>query len=152
MEKFNITRHGYDPVQVNTYLDQIIVEVEKMVGEIKAKDAHILELEDSIKDTKKLEERIEQYERMENTMNRAIFMAQKTSDNIKVTAQRESEIILDEARRNASRIVNEALMSAERTEMEANMLRRNIVIFKRRLKGIIEEQSKIVDDIENVEL
>ena len=50
------------------------------------------------------------------------------------------------------KIVNDALLRAEKTEMEANMLRRNVTIFKRRLKDIVEAQLEIVNDIEKVEL
>ena len=88
---------------------------------------------------------------MEGTLNRAIVMAQRTTDQMKSAAHKESEIILEDAKRNASRIVNESLLKAEKTEMEAEMLRRNINIFKRKLRGLIETQLSLVDDIEKVE-
>ena len=59
--------------------------------------------------------------------------------------------LMDDAKKNASRIVNEALLRAEKTEMEANMLRRNINVFKRRIKAIIEEQLESVEEIDKVE-
>ena len=88
---------------------------------------------------------------MEGTLNRAIVMAEKTSEQIKLSAHHESETIINDARRNANRIVNDALLRAEKTEMEANLLKRNVTIFKRRLKDIIEAQLEIVNDIEKVE-
>lgn len=152
MEKFNRTLRGYDPAEVNNFLDQIIKQVEDMVSEIKSKDARISELEGLEQENIHLKEKLEQYERMEGTLNKAILMAQKTSDQIKSTAQQESDIIIDDAKKNASRIVNEALLRAEKTEFEASMLRRNINVFKRRLKDIIESQLEVVNDIEKVEL
>ena len=89
---------------------------------------------------------------MEATLNRAILMAQKTSDQMRVAAHQESEVILDDAKKNANRIINEALLQAEKTEQEANMLRRNINIFKRRIKAIIEEQLQVVDELDKTEL
>ena len=88
---------------------------------------------------------------MESTLNKAIIMAQKTSEQIKVSAIKESETLIEDARTNASRIVNEALLRAEKTEMEANMLRRNINVFKRRLKDIIQSQMDAINDIEKVD-
>ena len=41
MEKFNRTANGYDPDEVNAFLDQVINQVEKIVGELKAGDARI---------------------------------------------------------------------------------------------------------------
>lgn len=151
MEKFTRTLRGYDPEEVNAFVDQVIGQVEKMVSEMKAKDSKINELKSLESENAHLKEKLTQYERMEGTLNKAILMAQKTSDQIKANAHRESEIILEDAKRNASRIVNEALLRAEKTEMEANMLKRNINIFKRRLKSIIEQQLEMVNDIEKVD-
>ena len=151
MEKFNRTLRGYDPVEVNAFVDQVIGQVEKMVSEGKAKDAKINELNTLEQENKVLRDKLAQYERMENTLSKAILMAQKTSEQIKLNAIKESETILEDAKRNASRIVNEALIRAEKTEMEANMLKRNINIFKRRLKSIIEQQLEMVNDIEKVD-
>ena len=152
------TFKNYTPEQVDQFLDQIIKQVEIMIEDNKAKnreialrDKKIEELSKYVANTAHVQEKLAQYERMEGTLNRAIMMAQKTSDQIKSTAHRESEIILNDAKMNASRIVNESLLKAEKTEMEAEMLKRNITIFKRKLRGLIEAQLEMVDDIEKVE-
>ena len=80
------------------------------------------------------------------------MMAQKTSDQLKISAHRESEIILDDAKKNASRIVNDALIKAEKIENDAETMKRNINVLKRRLKNIIESQLEIIDDIDDLEL
>ena len=123
MEKFTRVMRGYDPDEVNNFLDQVIKRVEKMIADIDAKNKLIVDKNDEIRrlkskidETSALKEKLEQYERMESTLNRAILMAQKTSDQLKVAAHRESEIILDDAKKNASRIVNEALIKAEKIE------------------------------------
>ena len=79
------------------------------------------------------------------------MMAQKTSEQIKVSDIKESETLIEDAKSNASRIVNEALLRAEKTEMEASMLRRNINVFKRRLRDIIQTQMDVINDIEKVD-
>ena len=154
----NKTFRNYTPEQVDQFLDQVIKQVEIMIEDNKAKnreialrDKKIEELSKIVASTSHMQEKLAQYERMEGTLNRAIMMAQKTSDQIKSTAHRESEIILNDAKMNASRIVNESLLKAERTELEAEMLKRNVKIFKRKLRGLIEAQLEMVDDIEKVE-
>ena len=151
MEKFNRALRGYDPEEVNAFLDQVITQVEKMIAEGKEKDKKIYELQHLEQENIHLKEKLEQYERMESTFNKAIIMAQKTSEQIKVSAIKESETLIEDAKTNASRIVNEALLRAEKTEMEANMLRRNINVFKRRLKDIIQSQMDAINDIEKVD-
>ena len=152
MDKFNRTLRGYDPEEVNNFLDQIIDRVELMVKDIKEKDETINQLKEELENTKEIREKLAQYERMEDTLNRAIIMAQKTSDQLKVSAHRESEIMIDDAKKNASRIVNEALLRAEKIENDAITLKRNVNIFKRRLKDIIETQLEVIDEIDKVEL
>ena len=151
MEKFNRVLRGYDPDEVNNFLDHVIAEVEKMVSEIKAKDEEIVSLKAELVKQDSLKSKLANYERLEDTMNKAIFMAQKTSEQMKVNAHNEAQLIMDDAKKNASRIVNEALLRAEKTEMEENMIRRNINVFKRRIKAIIEEQLESVEEIDKVE-
>lgn len=151
MEKFTRTLRGYDPDEVNHFIDQVISQVEIMVNDIKSKNKKIAELSSLEEENAKLKEKLATYERMESTLNRAILMAEKTSEQIKLSAHQESETIINDAKRNANRIVNDALLRAEKTEMEADMLRRNITIFKRKLKSIIEAQLDMVNDIEKVD-
>ena len=159
MENFTRVMRGYDPDEVNNFLDQVIKRVEKMIADIDAKNKLIVDKNDEIRrlkskidETSALKEKLEQYERMESTLNRAILMAQKTSDQLKVAAHRESEIILDDAKKNASRIVNEALIKAEKIENDADMMKRNINVLKRRLKNIVESQLEIIDDMDKLDI
>ncbi len=158
MDNKSRTFKNYTPEEVDRFLDQIIKQVERMIEdnkiknkEIEVRDKKIEELEKLVASVPSLKEKLSHYERMEGTLNRAIVMAQRTTDQMKSAAHKESEIILEDAKRNASRIVNESLLKAEKTEMEAEMLRRNINIFKRKLRGLIETQLSLVDDIEKVE-
>ncbi|MBR2833371.1 MAG: DivIVA domain-containing protein [Bacilli bacterium] len=152
MERFNRILRGYDPEEVNAFLDQVIARVELMVSDIEKKDKEIKELKVKLAGIDEMQEKLGQYERMEDTLNRAILMAQKSSDQMKLSAHRESELLLEDAKSNASRIVNEALMRAEKIENESITLKRNVNIFKRRLKDIIESQLDVIEEIDKVEL
>src|SRR5574344_1061864 len=152
MDKFNRTLHGYDPMEVNNFLDNVISQVEKIINSSKAKDARISELEQQLKDYSELKIKLAQYEHMEETLNKAIFMAEKTSAQMKLTASREGELIVEDAKRNANRIVNNALLKASETEREAEMLKRNVTIFKRKVKDELECQLDMIDDIEKIDI
>ncbi len=146
---FSRTLRGYNPEEVNEFLDKIIKQVETIVSESKEKDLKIAALEQQIETSK---HKLETYEKMEQTLNRAILMAQKTSEQIKLNAHDESELIINDAKQNANRIVNEALMRAEKTEREALTLKRNINIFKRRVKDIVEAQLEVVSEMDQIDL
>ena len=61
-------------------------------------------------------------------------------------------MIIRDAKNNASRIVNEALLKAEKIEIQADTLERNMRIFKKKLKAIMEQQMAVVEEIEILEL
>ena len=79
-------------------------------------------------------------------------MAQKTADQMRLSANEQAEAIINESKNNANRIINEALLKAEKTRYEADMLRRNLVVYKKRLKGVLETQMDLIDDIEKIEI
>ena len=152
MDKFTQVRKGYDPVEVNAYFDKVIDQVELLVKELKIKNERIKELEQYEQENKVLKDKLDQYIRNENNLNNTIILAQRTSDQIKVSAQQEKDILLDDARKSASRIVNEALMRAEKIEYDTKRLQKNVDLFKKRLRDIIETQLSLVDEIDKEDL
>ncbi|HIS90951.1 MAG TPA: DivIVA domain-containing protein, partial [Candidatus Faecisoma merdavium] len=116
------------------------------------KEKYNLELNKLKQENLTLTSKIAQFERMEENLKRAILMAEKTSEQIKLTAYQERDIIVTDAKKNANRIVNEALLKAEEVQKETDTLRRNIIIFKRRLKEALSTQAELIEDIEKIEL
>jgi cell division initiation protein len=149
MQKFKRTLRGYDPKEVNTFLDDVIGQVEKMVLEKKDRDDQITKLKANITN---LSAQIERYKMIEMTLNKTIVAAQDSGEQIRRMAKQESELIINEARKNANRIINEALLRAEKTEYQTNLMRKNISVFKRRLRDMIESQLEIIDDIEVLDI
>ena len=152
MEKFSRVLRGYDPEEVNDFLDKVIAKVEAMVKELEEKDKQIIELKKLEQENLNLTGKIAQFERMEENLKRAILMAEKTSEQIKLTAYQERDIIISDAKKNANRIVNEALLKAETIEKESDTLRRNMIVFKRRLKDALSTQVELIEDIEKIEI
>ena len=152
MEKFTRVPDGYNPSEVNQFLDQIISRVSIMIEESKEKDRIISELKSKLAETESIRDKLSQYQKMEQTLSKAIYMAQKTADQMRTMAYQERDTIIEEARNNANRIVNESLLKAEKTKDEADMLRRNVNIFKRRIRNIVEAQIEVIEDLDKIEL
>ena len=142
MEKFSYEANGYNRNEVNQFVGDVIRETEGIITRVKKQNA---EIED-------LKKELEHYKVMEDTLKSAIMKAEETGDNIKKMAREERDMILTDAKHNASRIVNEALLKAEKIESQADLIERNMRIFKRKLKAIVEQQVAIVDEIEVLEL
>ena len=141
MEKFNTVFRGYDKYQVQKCLDEIIKSYEGLLDKSKRTEA----------ENKRLLDKLAYYERVEETLNRAIFTAESASDQIKTAARRESETMINEARRNASRIINDALLKAEKAQDHAEQLKRNVNILKKRVRQIIETQLEVIDELDRVD-
>jgi cell division initiation protein len=146
MDKFKKTLRGYNPKEVNAFLDEVIGQFEKMVTDLKEKDKELFAVQQKVN---ALEEQVNRYKMIENTLNRTIVAAQDSGEQIRRIAKQESEMIINEARRNSNRIVNDALVRAERAEFEASVIRKNILLYKNKIRGIIESQLEIIDEIGN---
>ena len=142
MEKFSYEANGYKRQEVNQFVSDVIAQTEGIIKKCKAQGEAL----------EKLKAEIEHYKRMEATLQTAILKAEETGDNIKRMAREEHEMIVRDAKNNASRIVNEALLKAEKIENHAENLEKNMKIFKRKLKVIMEQQMAVVDEIELLEL
>lgn len=142
MEKFSYEANGYNRNEVNQFVSDVIRETEGIITRVKKQNIEIEELK----------KEIQHYREQENNLKNALIQADVTSDNIKKTALEERDMIVRDAKSNASRIVNEALLRAEKIELQADTLERNMRIFKKKLKAIMEQQQAIVDEIEILEL
>lgn len=154
LEKFSRTLHGYNPEEVNSFLDEVINQVEKLIESNRQKNEEILLLKSQIKNAKTSDELIkkaQKFDELEATLNKAIVMAENTGEHIRRVAKQERDLMLEEAKKNASVIINDALVRSEKIEYQASFLRKNIIMFKRKLKINLEEQLKLVDDIEVID-
>lgn len=142
MDKFNLETNGYSRSEVNKFIDDVIANTESMIKRVKSQQTEI----------NNLKEELVKYKKMEETLKGSMYKAEEASTNIKKQAMDEGKIIVEEARKNASRIVNDALLRAEKIELKADILERNVRIFKRKLKLVIEQQLAVVDEIEILDL
>ncbi|MBR1748917.1 MAG: DivIVA domain-containing protein [Bacilli bacterium] len=138
MKKFSTSFSGYNKSEVNSFVSDVAKEYESMLNNLKNRDQEI----------HALKEKLLQYQNMENTLNKALLVAEDASNQIKRMARDESKTIIDDAKRNASRIVNDALMRAEKLEADGENLRKRIVIFKRKFRSIIEAELENIDEID----
>lgn len=137
MRKFNVSLNGYNKLEVNNFVNEVTSEYESMLSKLKKQDEEIARLKNDL----------EKYKNMESTLNRAIFIAEDASNQIKRVARDEAKGVLEDAKRNASRIVNDALIKADKIENDAETLKRRVVIFKKRLRSVVDEQIEFIDSI-----
>lgn len=141
MNGFNTVFRGYDKEEVKKYLDKVIKEYERLLNEKKIVDEKVNDLS----------KQLEKYEQLESTLNRALFSAENASDEIKRVARLEAEELINEAKRNANRIINDALIKAEKANDDADRLKRNVTLLKKRLRAIIEGQLEVIEEMDRLD-
>lgn len=138
VEKFRVGLSGYSKDDVNKFVSDVTEEYENLLNKLKESDEKV----------RSLEAELVHYKQLENSLNRAIMLAEETTNNIKKSAYDESKVIVDDAKKNASRIVNTALLRAESIERENESLRRKVASYKKRFKDLLEEN---LDELEKID-
>jgi cell division initiation protein len=142
VKKFSKTFRGYNPKEVNAFLDTVITQVDKIVNDSKQKDTIITELQNTIN----------RYKSLETTLNTSIVAAQENNDRIRQMAKQEGDTLVSESRKNANRIISDALIRAEKIQYDAELLKKNIFLFKKRVRGMLEQQIELVDELDKENL
>ena len=145
MDKFKRSLNGYNIEEVNTFIDDVIKKVESILEEEKK-----IKQEISLKDIKikDLEQVVEHYKNIEKQMNTSIITANESGEYIKRLAKTERDAIIEDARKNANRIISDALIRAEKIEYKTELLRKNIVSYKNRVRTMLNQQLDIIDDLD----
>ena len=158
MDRFSRTLHGYNPEEVNKFLDDIIAQVERIIKSSKLKDKEIANLREQINSLSKVKPdeaivaKAKKYDELEGKLLEAIDMAKNTGEQYKLAAKQERNLILQEAKHNADLIMKDAIMKSKQIEYQVELLRKNIISFKRKLRVNLEEQIKFVDQIEVIDI
>ena len=145
MRKFKRSIAGYDVNEVNAFVDDVIRKVENSIKEEEKIKRDIYDKDTKIKE---LEAALEKYKIMENNLNNSILEAQNNVEYIKRVAKSEGDAIISEARKNANRIISDALIRAEKTQYEAELLKKNVNLFKSRVRVILNQQLDLIDDLD----
>ena len=140
-EKFKTAFNGYNKEDVNSFIKSVTKEYESMLERLKKSDA---ENED-------LKKKLVEYQNLENTLRRSLLIAEESNKELRRVAKNESIQMVEEARRNASRIVNDALIKAERIEANADALKRRAIMYKRKIKQLLDEQNQMLHKFDDIE-
>lgn len=137
-KEFRKVLRGYDEAEVDEFLDRVVKDYEALYKEV-----------GSLKDRLAVhEERAAQYHGMEETLKKTLVVAQETADHLKANARREGELILKEAEVKAGKIIDEAMDRAREIIAENDELRRQAMMFRSRLRSMLQSQMELLDSQE----
>ena len=142
MKRFGIVNNGYDINEVNRFVDIVIRKLELLNNEnVNLK-----------KEKEELENKLAQGNSIDDKLSRAILAAEEASDKMKKLAKAESAMMIEDAKRNANAIIHESLVEAEKIQNEAELLKKNITVYKNRVKSLLQAQLEIAEDLDSIKL
>jgi cell division initiation protein len=97
-QEFKRVMRGYDPVEVDTFMDMMANEFEEVLKSQKEMRDRLVELDVQLKD----------YRQIEKTLQQTLLQAQETTGKTYEAARKEAELIAREAEQKAARIVEQA--------------------------------------------
>ena len=154
MENFNTLR-SENSNDVMKYLGQVMDRLAQIESDNSLKDRQLynydLEVKRLQQEIMNLKNQLNYYKTIEATLNNSMKMIRSTGEQIKNNALKEREVILVDAKNNASRILNDALIKAEKISMESDKVKKDVVIYKNKVRSLIECQLDIIDDIDKID-
>jgi cell division initiation protein len=125
---------GYNEDQVNEVLDRVIEDYSAYVHEN-------IELKDRIS---VLNDGIQHYKIIEETLQNTLIVAQQTSEDIKRNAYEKAENIIKEAEIKAQRQLNDANQEVVKIRFEYEEMRKRLHIFKSKSETLLLSQLEVL--------
>ncbi len=135
-KEFTKAFRGYDICEVDEFMKNLVADYEKLYrenAELKEKNAM-------------LNDAIGNYKGMEETMQNAILVAQKTAEDIKQNAYERSETIVKDAERRASEAINNANNSIANLEKAYLGLQRDMNGFRAKMSTLLSTYMQLLDE------
>ena len=125
---------GYDEDEVNEFLDQIIKDYESVIRENKELGNQLIAMQ----------ERLDHFSNIEETLSKTIIVAQEAADELKNNAKKEAQLIIKEYEKNADRIINDALGKSRKIALEVEELKKQASIYRTRFRSLVEAQLELL--------
>lgn len=125
---------GYSVSEVDSFLKEILSDYEKAYKEN-------IELKDKISI---LNEGIQHYKSMENTLQNTLILAEKTAEETKSNAHAKSEQIIRDAEIRASEVMLEAQKEINRLNQKIDFLKNQFEISKTKVRQVLVSELEII--------
>lgn len=137
-KEFRKMLRGYDPEEVDEFLDQIVEDYEELFKENSL-------LKEKIN---AMNEKIEHYSKIESTIQNTLLLAQNAAEQAKVSSQKEADIVIKHANDSAKKILDKAHTDVVSITQEYDRLKQEFVKFTAKFRNFITVQMETFEDLE----
>jgi len=138
-KEFRRVKKGFDPDEVDEFLDLIIVDMEKLIKENRR-------LKDELA---KASNQVNKHVNSESTVYETLAAAKQLMNDIAASAERRAEILLKNAELEADMITREAKENISRYTEEGNRLMSRVDLLKERYRNMLKEELDKVNEDDN---
>lgn len=135
---FRKVLRGYSVDEVDEFLDKVSDDYEAICKE----NSSLKEKLGSI------QEKIDHYNKMENTIQNTLLLAQNASEQARENAKKESELIIKNANEAAQRIIDKAHSDIIQINDEFEKVKQDFCKFRTKYRGFVTSQLEMFDDME----
>jgi cell division initiation protein len=129
-QPFRKKMFGFDPDEVNSFLEMIASEFETIIAQNNETMTH----------NKLMQQKLEDYSKIEKTLNETLLTAQKATDDSRHNAQKEAELIIKDAQIRAGRYEDESRRRVHELESELVSLKNQRDSFLARFRSMVKTQ------------
>lgn len=134
-QEFKKTMRGYDSHEVDAFLDMVAKELEELLKENSVLTERLRELDSKVDD----------YRKMERTLQGTLTSAQKTADDLRKNAEKEAELIVRNTKIQSTHLVEEARAKMADLRAEISALEEQKEVFIARFKSMIDIQQRLLE-------
>jgi cell division initiation protein len=137
-QEFRKTLRGFDPIEVQTFLEMVAEEYEQVLEENKKLNRSLIELETKLKD----------FQETEKNLRETLLNVQEVKKQSEESSRRQADLIIKESELKALEIVEKARQQARLMRDEVNTLRTQKESFINRLRQILISQIELLSVLE----
>lgn len=129
-KEFKRSVRGYSEDEVNEFLDEVVRDYESLIRE-----------NDELKQsTAGMSDRLEEYRKLEVTLQNTLVVAQSTAEEVKAASRKEADLIIREAESKAQDMIRRAEVRVREIMQEFERLQRETEQFRARVRSLLESQ------------
>ena len=133
--RFAVRMRGYDREEVQSFLNFVSEEFEKVVSEA----SHLRE------ETSQLKSSLGDLTERERILKETLFTAQKLSEDIKEEAKKEGRLVIREADLRGQKLIDQVQRKVSQMEDSIRGLKMERDAFERKLRSLLEQHLKLLD-------
>lgn len=137
-KEFKKVLRGYSQEEVDEFLDKVVEDYEDLYKENSR-------LKESLA---RSNDQIEHYEKIENTIQNTLLLAQNAAEQAREAAQKESDIVVKNANETAKKILDKAHLDVIEINDEYEKVKQDFIKFRAKFRNFMNAQTETFDELE----